>query len=138
MAEANRTKTHIKANIKVTLIKAVPTNVIVVSITTHVEDIIKVIVTANLEAEAMAMVKVITIAVAMAGPIIEATIINNYHQYYGYDDDYQPEQYGPPCALCSRYNHSPKHCFKGENDINNIMEKMNISRHQSQRSSLYQ
>ena len=77
MAEASRTKTHIKANIKVTIIKAVPTMVITVSITTHMEDIIKVIVTANLEAEAVVMVKVITIAVAMAGLIIEATIINN-------------------------------------------------------------
>ena len=37
-----------------------------------------------------------------------------YHQYYGHDDDYQPDQYGPPCALCGGYNHSPKHCFKGE------------------------
>ena len=42
------------------------------------------------------------------------------------DDEYQMDQYGPPCALCSGYNHSPKHCFKGEHDINDIMEKMNI------------
>ena len=55
-----------------------------------------------------------------------------YHQYYGHDDEYQMDQYGPPCALCSSYNHSPKHCFKGEHDINDIMEKMNISGHQSQ------
>ena len=60
-----------------------------------------------------------------------------YHQYYGHDDDYQPDQYGPPCALCGGYNHSPKHCFKGEHDINDIMEKMNISGHQSQQSGLY-
>ena len=31
----------------------------------------------------------------------------------------------------------PKHCFKGEHDINNIMEKMSISGHQSQQSGLY-
>ena len=60
-----------------------------------------------------------------------------YHQYYGHDDEYQTDQYGPPCALCSGYNHSPKHCFKGEHDINGIMEKMNISGHQSQSSGLY-
>ena len=61
-----------------------------------------------------------------------------YHQYYDHDDDeYQTDQYGPPCALCSGYNHSPKHCFKGEHDINDIMEKINISSHQSQSSSLY-
>ena len=60
-----------------------------------------------------------------------------YHQYYGHDDDYQPDQYGPPCALCGGYKHSPTHCFKGEHDINDIMEKMNISGHQSQQSGLY-
>ena len=60
-----------------------------------------------------------------------------YHQYYGHDDEYQTDQYGPPCALCGGYDHSPKHCFKGEHDINNIMEKMNISGHQSQSSGLY-
>ena len=56
-----------------------------------------------------------------------------YHQYYGHDDEYQTEQCGPPCALCSGHNHSPKHCFKD----NDIMEKMNINGHQSQSSGLY-
>ena len=60
-----------------------------------------------------------------------------YHQYYGHDDEYQTEQYGPPCALCSSYNHSAKHCFKGEHDINDIMEKMNINGYQSQSNGLY-
>ena len=60
-----------------------------------------------------------------------------YHQYYGHDDEYQTEQHGPPCALCGGHNHSPKHCFKGEHDINDIMEKMNINGHQSQLSGLY-
>ena len=32
----------------------------------------------------------------------------------------------------------PKHCYKGEHDINNIMEKMSINPHQSQQSNLYQ
>ena len=36
----------------------------------------------------------------------------------------------PPCTLCGGYNHSPKHCFQGEHDINDIMEKMNINGHQ--------
>ena len=60
-----------------------------------------------------------------------------YHQYYGHDDEYQTNQYGPPCSLCGGYNHSPKHCFKGEHNINDIMEKMNLSGHQSQSSGLY-
>ena len=47
------------------------------------------------------------------------------------------DQYGPPCTLCGGYNHSPKHCFKGEHNINDIMEKMNINGHQSQSSGLY-
>ena len=33
--------------------------------------------------------------------------------------------------------HYVQHCFKGEHDINDIMEKMNISDHQSQSSGLY-
>ena len=37
-----------------------------------------------------------------------------------------------------RFNHSPKYCYKGEHDINNIMEKMSINPHQSQQSNLYQ
>ena len=60
-----------------------------------------------------------------------------YHQYYAHDNEYQMEQYNPPCALCSGYNHSPKHCFKGEHNINDIMENMNINGHQSQSSGLY-
>ena len=60
-----------------------------------------------------------------------------YHQYYVHDDEYQMDQYGLPCTLCCGYNHSPKHCFKGEHDINDIMEKMNINGHQSQSSGLY-
>ena len=47
-------------------------------------------------------------------------------QYQYYTHDQQPEQYGPPCSLCGGFNHSPKHCYKGEHDINNIMEKMSI------------
>ena len=77
VAEANGTKTHIKANIKVPIVNAAPTNVILVNITTHVEAIIKVTVTASLQAEAMVVLEVITMAVAAAGPIIKATTITN-------------------------------------------------------------
>ena len=58
------------------------------------------------------------------------------YQYYTYDQ--QSEQYGPPCSLCGGFNHSPKHCYKGEHDINNIMEKMSINHHQFQQSNLHQ
>ena len=42
------------------------------------------------------------------------------------------------CSLCGGFNHSPKHCYKGEHDINNIMEKMSINPHQQQQTNLYQ
>ena len=123
VAEVNAIKIHTKANIKTMVIKAIITKAIKFYIITHIEISNRVIIMANLEAEAMVMAEVIT--------------NYQYHQYYGHDDEYQTDQYGPPCASCGGYNHSPKHCFKGEHNINDIMEKMNISRHQSQSSGLY-
>ena len=63
---------------------------------------------------------------------------NGMYQYQYYTHDQQSEQYGPPCSLCGRFHHSPKHCYKDEHDINNIMEKISINPHQSQQSNLYQ
>ena len=63
---------------------------------------------------------------------------NGTYQYQYYTHDQQTEQYGPPCSLCGGFNHSPKHCYKGEHDINNIMEKMSINPHQQQQGTLYQ
>ena len=60
------------------------------------------------------------------------------YQYQYYRHDQQSEQYGPPCSLCGEFNHSPKYCYKGEHDINNIMEKMSINPHKSQHNNLYQ
>ena len=48
------------------------------------------------------------------------------------------EQYGPPCALCDAFNHSPKHCFKGEHHINNLMEKMSLGSSNQQQNGLHQ
>ena len=77
MAETNVTKTHIKINIKATIIKAITTKAIRVYTTTHVEAIIRVIIMTNLEAEAMVVVEVITMDMVSAGLIIEAlTTIN--------------------------------------------------------------
>ena len=77
VVEANVPKTHIKVNIKVTIIKAITTKAIMVYTTTHIEAINRVISMANLEAEVMVMVEVITVDTVMAGLIIEAiTIIN--------------------------------------------------------------
>ena len=63
---------------------------------------------------------------------------NGRYQYQYYTHDPQPEQYGLPYSLCGRFNHSPKHCYKGEHDINNIMKEMSINPHQSQQNNLYQ
>ena len=70
VAEANIPKTDIKVNIKVTIIKAITTKTIMVYATTHIEAIIRVIIMANLEAEAMVMVEVITMDAVAAGLII--------------------------------------------------------------------
>ena len=137
MAEANVPKTHITVNIKVTIIKAVTTKAIMVYTTTHIEAIIRLIIMANLEAEAVVMVEIITMDTVTAGLIIKAiTTINTisimtmmmttslinmaHHVHY-------------VVAIIT----PPKCCFKGEHDINDIMEKINIGGHQSQQSSLY-
>ena len=116
-----------------TVIKVIITRVIKDSIIIHAEISLKVIVSVNQGAEAVAVAEVITTVVLVVGPIIKAILITNY----AHDDEYQTDQYSPPCTSCGGYNHSPKHCFKGEHDINDIMEKMNTNNHQSQSSSLY-
>ena len=73
VVEANITKIHTKVSTKVTIIKAITTKVLMVYTTTHIEAIIRVIIMANLEAEAMVMVEVIT----MPGLIIEVITTTN-------------------------------------------------------------
>ena len=68
MVEANITKIHIKA---------ITTKVIVVNTTTHLEAIIRTIIMANLEVEAVVMVEVITVDVVTAGLIIKVITITN-------------------------------------------------------------
>ena len=75
MAEVKEIKTHTKANIKMTVIKAIITRVIEDFIITHVEISLKVIVMVNQEAEAMA--ESITVVMVTVGPIIEAVLITN-------------------------------------------------------------
>ena len=50
----------------------------------------------------------------------------------------RPNSMAHPVAYAAGFNHSPKHCYKGEHDINNIMEKMSINPHQQQQGNLYQ
>ena len=88
------------------------------------------------EAETMAMALSILEDAVMVGPTIrvamECTSISITCMTHSQNN------MAHPCSLCSSFNHSPKHCYKGEHDINNIMEKMSINPHQSQQSNLYQ
>ena len=77
VVEANAIKIHTKANIKTTAIKVIITKVIEVYIITHAETSNRVIIMANLEAEAMVMAEVITMAVVTVGPIIKVMLTTN-------------------------------------------------------------
>ena len=72
MVEANILKTHTKVNIKVAIIKVITTKATMVYTTTHIEAINRVTIMANLEAEAMVAVEVITMDTVVAGLIIKA------------------------------------------------------------------
>ena len=86
------------------------------------------------EAEAMAVDLSILEDAVMVGPIIRMAMEHISISITPMTHN----QNGPPCSLCSGFNHFPKHCYKGEHYINNIMEKMSITPHQSQQSNLYQ
>ena len=75
--EVNAIKIHTKANTKTTAIKVIITKVIEVYIITHMETSNRVIIMANLEAEAVVMAEVITMAVATAAPIIKVMLTTN-------------------------------------------------------------
>ena len=77
VAEVNEVRIHTKANIKTIAVKVTITKVIEVYIITHTEIFSRVIIMANLEAEAVAEVEAITTAVVMAGPIIEVILTTN-------------------------------------------------------------
>ena len=94
--------------------------------TTHIGAIIRGIIMANLEAEAMVVVEVITMDVVMAGLIIKLITTTNTISIMVMMMTTSLINMAHTCALCGGYNHSPKHCFKGEHDINDIMEKMNL------------
>ena len=77
VVEVNTVKIHFKANIRVIAIKAIIVKVIMVYTITHVETFNKVIIMANLEAEAVVMAEVITMDAVMVGPIIKAITTTN-------------------------------------------------------------
>ena len=75
--EVNVTKIPIKANIKVAIIKVITTKVIMANTITHIEAIIRVIIMAKLDAEAMFVVEVITVGAVAAGLIIKVITTTN-------------------------------------------------------------
>ena len=77
MVEVNTIKIHTKDNIIKTAIKVIITKVIKVYIIAHAEISNRIIIMANLEAEAMVMAEVITMAVVMVGPIIKVMLTTN-------------------------------------------------------------
>ena len=77
VAEVKEIRTHTKASIKMTVIKAIITRVIEDSIIIHIEISLKVTAMVNQEAEAVAMAEAITAVVVTVGPIIEAMLIIN-------------------------------------------------------------
>ena len=77
VAEVKETRTRTKANIKLMAIKAIITRVIEDFIIIHVEIFCKVIVTDNLEAEAVAETEAIIAAMVMVGLVIKAMLIIN-------------------------------------------------------------
>ena len=77
VAEVKEIRTHTKANIKMTVIKAIINRVIEDSIIIYIEISLKVTVMVNQEAEAMAMAEAITAVVVAVGPIIESMLITN-------------------------------------------------------------
>ena len=50
----------------------------------------------------------------------------------------RPNSMANPVAYVEVLIIPPKYCYKGEHDINNIMEKMSINPHQQQQGNLYQ
>ena len=103
--------------------------------TPPIETITILIITVIIEAEVdMAMVVIITEVMAMGKAIIEAititktTNITHTMMVHRWNN----------MAHHVHFNHSPKHCFKGEHDINNLMENMSLGPNNPHQSSLYQ
>ena len=107
VAEVKEIRTHTKANIKMTVIKAIITRVIEDFIIIHIEISLKVIVMVNQEAEAMAMAEAITTVIVMVGPTIEAMLITNIISimFMMMSTRWINTVHH---VLCGGYNHSPK------------------------------
>ena len=77
VAEANKFRTHTKANIKMAVIKAIITRAIKDFIIAHIEISLRAIASTTLEVETVAEAEAIIMAVVMVGPIIEVMLTIN-------------------------------------------------------------
>ena len=123
----------VSVRFKITAIREVHHNRTVLNTAMSISPTFRGIMPIHTEAEAMAVDLSILEDVVVAGPtiriILEHISISITHMTNNQNNMVLP---------AVRFNHSPKHCYKGEHDINNIMEKMSINPHQSQQSNLYQ
>ena len=123
----------IHVNFRTTDFREVHIRVIAINTVATANPTSRVINQTHTEVEAMAMVLNKQEDVVMVGPIITMITITSISITLMIS---RPNSMAP-CSLCGGFNHSPKHCYKGEHDINNIMEKMSINPHQQQ-GNLYQ
>ena len=96
MAEVKEIRTHTKAIIKMTVIKAIITKVIEDSIIIHVE-------ISNSYGQSRGRShghgRGNYCGHGCSRPNYQGNANYQYHQYYVHDDEYQMDQYGPPCTL---------------------------------------
>ena len=126
----------VSVSFKIITIREAHHNKTILNMATVLNPIFRGIMPILIEAGAVAMDLGISEDVVMVATNYQNNNGMNQYQYYTHDQ--QSEQYGPPCSLCGRFNHPPKDCYKGEHDMNNIMEKMSINPHPSQQNNLYQ
>ena len=86
----------------------------------------------------MAMVAIITEVTATAVAVIKAITITNTTNITHMMMTHMWSNMAPSWTLCGGFNHSPKDYFKGEHNINNLMEKMSLGPSNPHQSGLYQ
>ena len=126
----------VSISFKIIAIREAHHNRIVLNTAMFVSPIFRGITPILIEAQAVAMDLSISEDVVVAGPTIRITLehisISITHMINNQNNMVLPAVYVVDLTIPS------KHCYKGEHDINNIMEKMSINPHRSQQNNLYQ
>ena len=126
----------VNVSFKIIVIREAHHNKIVLNMATVISPTSRGIMLILIEAEAMAMDLSNSEDAVVVGPTIRITMecinISITHMTHNQNNMVLPAVYAADLTI------PPKHCYKGEHDINNIMEKMSINPHQSQQNNLYQ